>query len=104
MGISYIPRTCTGIRLDGLQQADVKGFLDKHGYPISEDEFEEIEDNGWEQFSTLKDVEWSVDCMDGWSGHGWTIGFDGNSPEHMEIMQKAFPNAKVEVFEYVQLM
>lgn len=103
MGISYTPRKVTGIRLDYIQMDELVKFLATHGYELSEDELEEIEENGWEEFPTMKGVEWEIFCMDGWSGHGWAIGFEGKKRSHLKIMQDAFPNAKVEVFDYVEL-
>lgn len=102
MGVCYNSRKMNGFYIYG----PVKGifeFLAENGYSFTEDERNEIDENGWEEILPKKGCKFEVDCVDPWSGYDWTVGLDTSKRNSMKIMQDAFPNLKPERLEFVQL-
>ena len=105
MGMSYNHISMYGVFLRDIQQQEFYTFLAQHGYPLTEAQVDQIDEDGEEETGTIAGFTAEAITENCWSGHGRCLGFrcNGISTKIVEQWNKEFPNVPGEFFKFTQV-
>ena len=107
MGMSYTHHTMVGAYISG-QMANLYAFLATNGYPLTEDEQEEIRDGGEFNYDIVERLQlgdMDIIMLNSWSGHDFVIGYhvDADNEESHKQFAKYFPKVKSQYHDFTEV-
>lgn len=109
MGYSYNHHTIVGTFINGKIH-DLYLFLETNGYPLTEEQKEEIEDGGqatYDIVDALKFKDISIINLNSWSGQDYVIGYHvskkSQTNTYAKKFAKYFPNVKAEYHDFIEV-